>query len=341
MLEREQFAVGLAAFGDPLVGQLHRLGPVRRGRAEFRLGVTVEVGVEPDQRLDQFVRRPAGIVLELAVDPPPVDLELGRLGRVGGLPVGEADQAVEAAHAGPGALGVVVGVGRPQLVGAQDQPGAVHGAEPVHAEAHPDQAERGPQDLRPVAQVVAGPGAVLQVGEPDGIEGPEPRRRASADLASAHELPLPLAPARPSSYWYQLARASRSQRRSSAKSVSTTDWSCWRNRPVASLTAKPRTAVLIRRSARATSASGTPPSRSAAWTASRAMRAAGVTAGRVSSSGKAVGWRRAVSLIPAASAVRRSSQGRSGGGSGHSPSRTSTSPSSRAFLSSTYRYSAI
>ena len=39
-----------------------------------------------------------------------------------------------------------------------------------------------------------------------------------------------------------------------------------------------------------------------------------VTAGRVSSSGKAVGWRRAVSLIPAASAVRRSSQGTSKGG---------------------------
>jgi hypothetical protein len=40
-----------------------------------------------------------------------------------------------------------------------------------------------------------------------------------------------------------------------------TDWSCWRNRPLASLAAKPRTAVLIRRSARAISASGRPPSR--------------------------------------------------------------------------------
>jgi len=41
-----------------------------------------------------------------------------------------------------------------------------------------------------------------------------------------------------------------------------TDWSCWRNRPLASLAAKPRTAVLIRRSARATSAPGRPASRS-------------------------------------------------------------------------------
>src|SRR5216117_2361783 len=60
-----------------------------------------------------------------------------------------------------------------------------------------------------------------------------------------------------------------------------TDWSCWRNRPLASLAAKPRTAVLIRRSARATSLSGRPPSRNAACTVSRTTRAAGVTAGRV------------------------------------------------------------
>jgi hypothetical protein len=45
------------------------------------------------------------------------------------------------------------------------------------------------------------------------------------------------------------ARESRSQRRSSAKSASISFWVCMRNRPAASLTAKPRTAVLISRSA--------------------------------------------------------------------------------------------
>ena len=53
---------------------------------------------------------------------------------------------------------------------------------------------------------------------------------------------------------------------------------------------------------------GRPPSRSADCTVSRTIRAAGVTAGLVSSSGKTAGCLRAVSLIPAASAARRSSQ---------------------------------
>jgi hypothetical protein len=120
-----------------------------------------------------------------------------------------------------------------------------------------------------------------------------------------------------------------------------TDWSCWRNRPLASLAAKPRTAVLIRRSARATSASGRPPSRSAACTASRTTRADGVTAGLVSSSGKTAGWRRAVSLIPVGQRDQPLVPLALGPRQRYSVSSTSTSPSSRAFLSSTCRYSAI
>jgi AcrR family transcriptional regulator len=191
VLQREQVAVGLAPVGDPLVGQVHRLGPVHRGGPDRLLGLAVEVAVEPDERFDQLVRCDVGLVLDLPVHAPPVDLEFGRLGRVGRLAVGEPHQGVEPAHAGPGALGVVVGVRRPQLVGPQHQPGAVHRAEPVHAEALPDQPDRGAQDLRPVVQVVPHPRAVFQVREPDGVEGPEPRRCARADLASAHELPSP------------------------------------------------------------------------------------------------------------------------------------------------------
>jgi hypothetical protein len=78
---------------------------------------------------------------------PPVDLELGGLGRVDGLTVDLQDQGVEAAHAGDGLLGVVVGIRRPQLVGPQHQPGAAQGLRPAQAEADPHQPDRGDQYL--------------------------------------------------------------------------------------------------------------------------------------------------------------------------------------------------
>jgi hypothetical protein len=82
-----------------------------------------------------------------------------------------------------------------------------------------------------------------------------------------------------------------------------TDWSCWRNRPAASLAAKPSTAVLISRSARAAARSGRPPSRSYCWrcSARRSTASAAATLARPAAgqhfTGSGVG---AYSLTPAA-----------------------------------------
>ena len=67
VLQREQVAIALAALLDPLVGQLHRPRPVHRGGPDRLLGFLVEVAVQPDQRLDQFVQGGAGLVLDLPV----------------------------------------------------------------------------------------------------------------------------------------------------------------------------------------------------------------------------------------------------------------------------------
>ena len=55
VLQREQRAVRLAALPDPLVGKVHRPGPVHRGRAECGLGLTVQVAVQAGERRDQFL----------------------------------------------------------------------------------------------------------------------------------------------------------------------------------------------------------------------------------------------------------------------------------------------
>src|ERR1700753_670951 len=85
VLQREQPAVWLAAFPDPLIRQVHGPGPVYRGRPNRGIWLDVEVAVQLGQRLHQYLaglgvvdRMRALPVLALAMDAPPVDLELGR-----------------------------------------------------------------------------------------------------------------------------------------------------------------------------------------------------------------------------------------------------------------------
>src|ERR1700760_2975139 len=104
-------------------------------------------------------------VLALAMDAPPVDLELGRLGRVRGIAVGARDEGVEPPHAGLRPLGVVVRIRGPQLAGPERQPGALQGPVPVQAKADPDQLDRGDQYSGPLSSVVPHPRAVLEVRE--------------------------------------------------------------------------------------------------------------------------------------------------------------------------------
>src|SRR6185437_16875150 len=91
VLQREQLAVGSAAFPNPLIRQVHGPSPVHRGRPERGLGFAVEVAVQPGERLYQLLARLGVVdrmravsVLALAMDAPPVDLELGCLGQVRG-----------------------------------------------------------------------------------------------------------------------------------------------------------------------------------------------------------------------------------------------------------------
>ena len=55
VLQREQRAVRLAALPDPLVGNVHRLDPVHRNRAESGLGLAVQVAVQAGEGPDQFL----------------------------------------------------------------------------------------------------------------------------------------------------------------------------------------------------------------------------------------------------------------------------------------------
>ena len=55
MLLCEKRAVRQAAFGNPLVGQVHRLGSVYCGRADLGLWLTAEGGLQAGYRFDQLV----------------------------------------------------------------------------------------------------------------------------------------------------------------------------------------------------------------------------------------------------------------------------------------------
>src|SRR6185437_17092354 len=94
VLQWEQRAVRMAAFGHPLIGQVHGRGAVRRRRAHLARWYPVEERIQPGHRVDQRLR---GIrrLLVLPVHPPPLDLQPGRLGDVPRLAVSGVDQAVE------------------------------------------------------------------------------------------------------------------------------------------------------------------------------------------------------------------------------------------------------
>jgi hypothetical protein len=111
--------------------------------------------------------------------------------------MGEPDQGVEPPHVGLGAVGVVVREGRPQLDGAQRQPGGVQGPAPVHAEAHPDQPDESHQRLTPIMPVVPDPGPILEVGDAGRVERPEPAGQPGrpTDVTSVPSPGLPLADA--------------------------------------------------------------------------------------------------------------------------------------------------
>ena len=168
-----------AALPDPLVGQIHRPHPVRGGWPDHGLGPAEKVAVQAGYRLDQLVAYLRGMacVLALPVRPPPVDLQAGCLCRVRGPAEAEPDQRVKLVHAGLGTVRVVVGERCPQLDGAQHQPGALQDPRQVSAEAQPEQPYRSHQQTKQAAQVVGHPHPVLQVGEAEGIEGPESVRR--------------------------------------------------------------------------------------------------------------------------------------------------------------------
>src|SRR5262249_38731437 len=55
VLLRKRGAVRLAALRDPLVGQVHGPGPVRRRGPDHVLRLAVEIAVQPRQRPDQLV----------------------------------------------------------------------------------------------------------------------------------------------------------------------------------------------------------------------------------------------------------------------------------------------
>jgi hypothetical protein len=124
VLQGQQPAVRLAAFADPLIGQVHRPGTMRRRRPDRVLRLAVRVAVQAGQGANQLRggrgvidRGRARPVLVLAMHAPPGHLELGGLGGAGGLAVGQPHQGIEPPHAGQCTLGVVVRVRRPQLVG--------------------------------------------------------------------------------------------------------------------------------------------------------------------------------------------------------------------------------
>jgi hypothetical protein len=191
-LQREQRAVGRAAFPDPPIGQVHGLYPVHGGRPDHGLELAVEIGVQPGHRVDQFVARFRGIgrILALPVRPPPVDLQAGRSGRVRGCAEAQLDQRVKLAHAGLGTVGVVVGDWRPQPDGAHHQPGTPQGLHPVCAEAEQEQPDRSREHLPPAAQVVAHPHPVFQVSDAKRIKRPGSVRRPHSHPPDAHGPPF-------------------------------------------------------------------------------------------------------------------------------------------------------
>ena len=124
-------------------------------------------------------------MLQHPVGAPPLDLAPRGLGRVERLALPRDDHAVEALHVAAGAIGVVVGIRRPELVGAEDPPAAAHRVGQREAEGLARQAEGRAQQREPSAAVVGDPGIALELADAPGIEGPHPHLnelRGSAGL---------------------------------------------------------------------------------------------------------------------------------------------------------------
>ena len=130
----------------------------------------VDVGVERGEGVGQRLLVADLAALDVAVDPPPLDLEPRRLRHVEGLAVARGHQAVEALHAAPRAVGIVVGVRRPELVGAQDEPGAAQGRGPRQGEGVAREADGRAQELQPLAPVVGDPRGAFQPPHPARVE---------------------------------------------------------------------------------------------------------------------------------------------------------------------------
>ena len=80
-------------------------------------------------------------------------------------------EPVEARHQRAGGVGIVVGVRRPLLVGAQHEPRADQRARPVHPERGADEPDRGDEERGPLAPVVRLPRPALERADLARVEG--------------------------------------------------------------------------------------------------------------------------------------------------------------------------
>lgn len=133
-------------------------------------------------------------MLVLAVDTPPLDLQPRRLARVEPLAVASAQEPVEALHCAACPVRVVVGVGRPQLVGAQHEPGSPQRGGPRQTEGVTGERDGGTQEGDPFAAVVRHPRIALETPHPPWVEGAM-RRDAARALVPVR--PAGWAPKRP------------------------------------------------------------------------------------------------------------------------------------------------
>ncbi len=113
----------IAALLHPSVGMFHGVRTLLGGDPHVLLRDLVHVGVQGSQRVDE-VALIRSAVLVGPVYSPPLDLEHRCPRRVKGLAVMPGEHRVEALHRTARPVGIVVGERRPQLVCAQDQPGA-------------------------------------------------------------------------------------------------------------------------------------------------------------------------------------------------------------------------
>ena len=110
------------------------------------------------------------VVLELAMGTPPIDLAAGGLRRVEGLALPPGHHPVEALHVAASAVGVVVRIRRPELVGPQHPPAPAQVVGHRQAEGSRASVRRRHAEGGPAAPVVGDPGVALELADAPGIE---------------------------------------------------------------------------------------------------------------------------------------------------------------------------